>query len=145
MLKPGPKGQMGKCKRCGQWADIRVIRPFCTQCYSIHYEKRVAHVIKSNKLIKRDDRVLMAVSGGKSSKLRAFIKTANCLIFTWALSIWMSILECANERSERVSEFARNVISHFILSGLRLLACDQQIKEKAAAMSVRSARRSSAT
>ena len=109
-----------KCTRCKEWATIRITKPFCDTCFSLHYQKRMVKVIKHNKLIKRDDRVLMAVSGGKDSLSCAHSLANLREMFNFHLGVIhmdVSILECTNERSERVvSEFCkeRDLPFHYV-------------------------------
>ncbi len=111
---------LGKCTRCNKWAEIKISYPFCADCFTIHYEKRVTHLIKSKQLIKRDDRVLVAVSGGKDSLSAAHALSKLRTVFNFHLGVLhidVGILECTNERSELVvSEFckARNLPFHFV-------------------------------
>lgn len=56
-----------KCKRCGKEAQINILAPFCESCFKIHYEKRVENLVRKYNLIRRGDKVLVAVSGGKDS------------------------------------------------------------------------------
>jgi len=59
-----------KCKRCRGAAVIEVRRhnaAFCGPCFEHHFREQVRRAIKSHDMMGRDDRVLVAVSGGKDS------------------------------------------------------------------------------
>jgi uncharacterized protein (TIGR00269 family) len=59
-----------KCKRCRGPAVIEVRRhnaAFCQPCFDHHFVEQVKRAIKSKDMLRPDDRVLVAVSGGKDS------------------------------------------------------------------------------
>jgi uncharacterized protein (TIGR00269 family) len=61
---------VSKCKRCRAPAVIEVRRhnaAFCQPCFELHFREQVKRAIKSGRMIGPDDRVLVAVSGGKDS------------------------------------------------------------------------------
>jgi len=136
MSDPNNPRKMGKCTRCEKWAEIKITKPFCAECFILHYEKRMAKVIKHNKLIQRDDRVLMAVSGGKDSLSCAHALSKLRETFNFHLGILhmdVSLLECTNERSEAVvGEFCkvRNIPFHFVRFKDYLGVTIAQVKEK---------------
>jgi uncharacterized protein (TIGR00269 family) len=58
------------CKRCGQGAVIEIRRhnaAFCKDCFIVVVRNQVARAIDEYAMIGRDDRILVAVSGGKDS------------------------------------------------------------------------------
>lgn len=59
-----------RCKRCTEAAVIDVRRhhaSFCADCFLHHCREQVRRSIDKHKMIGRDERVLVAVSGGKDS------------------------------------------------------------------------------
>jgi tRNA-5-methyluridine54 2-sulfurtransferase len=59
-----------KCKRCRAPAVIEVRRhnaAFCQPCFEHHFVEQVKRAIKSGGMLRPEDRVLVAVSGGKDS------------------------------------------------------------------------------
>jgi tRNA-5-methyluridine54 2-sulfurtransferase len=59
-----------KCKTCPGKAVIDIRRhnaAFCGNCFLAHVERQVVRTIEGEKMLSLDDRVLVAVSGGKDS------------------------------------------------------------------------------
>ncbi|MFQ5846974.1 MAG: ATP-binding protein [Candidatus Methylomirabilales bacterium] len=59
-----------KCRTCPAKAVIEVRRhnaAFCKGCFIAHVERQVQKTIETEKMLSRDDRVLVAISGGKDS------------------------------------------------------------------------------
>ena len=59
-----------KCRRCRQPAVVEVRRHnagFCAECFLHHCREQVRRAVDAFDMIGRDDRVLVAVSGGKDS------------------------------------------------------------------------------
>ena len=59
-----------KCKVCRQHAVVDVRRhnaAFCQEHFVVHIHNQVARTIKEFKMFDPDDRLLIAVSGGKDS------------------------------------------------------------------------------
>ena len=59
-----------KCKTCAAKAVIEMRRhnaAFCTGCFCTHVERQVQKTVDTEKMLSKDDRVLVAVSGGKDS------------------------------------------------------------------------------
>ncbi len=59
-----------KCKVCSEKAVIDIRRhnaAFCKGCFITHFERQVQKTIESEKMLSKEDRVLVAVSGGKDS------------------------------------------------------------------------------
>jgi uncharacterized protein (TIGR00269 family) len=66
----GGAGAMTKCRRCGGSAVIELRRhnaAFCEPCYLRYVHEQVKRAIEDFDMFGRDDRVLVAVSGGKDS------------------------------------------------------------------------------
>lgn len=68
---------MAKCKRCGAknsevylaYANLNL----CPDCFMLLTERKVKHAIETYRLLSKDDRVGVAVSGGKDSSSLAYI------------------------------------------------------------------------
>src|SRR5256884_2580464 len=61
---------VSKCKRCKAPAVIEVRRhnaAFCQPCFEHHFVEQIKRAIKSKDMLRPDQRVLVAVSGGKDS------------------------------------------------------------------------------
>lgn len=59
-----------KCTRCREKAVVALpshTAGFCRECYLIFFERQVQRAIKDQKLFTFDDRILIALSGGKDS------------------------------------------------------------------------------
>jgi tRNA-5-methyluridine54 2-sulfurtransferase len=59
-----------RCKRCGGAASIEIRRhnaAFCSDCFVHHVREQVKRTIKGFDMLRPEDRVLVAVSGGKDS------------------------------------------------------------------------------
>jgi uncharacterized protein (TIGR00269 family) len=66
----GGSGGGSKCKRCREPAVVEIRRhnaAFCQACFEHHFHEQVKRAIKSNEMLRPDDRVLVAISGGKDS------------------------------------------------------------------------------
>src|SRR5438067_491067 len=66
----GGAAAVTKCKRCRGPAVVEIRRhnaAFCRPCFEHHVHEQVKRAIKSNDMLGPDDRVLVAVSGGKDS------------------------------------------------------------------------------
>src|SRR5262245_42618812 len=59
-----------RCKRCGDDAVVEVRRhnaAWCSDCFLTVFRNQVERTIEHGDMLDRDDRVLVAVSGGKDS------------------------------------------------------------------------------
>ena len=66
----GPGRQATKCRRCGAPAVIELRRhnaAFCQPCFEHYVREQVKRAIKDLRMFGPDDRILVAVSGGKDS------------------------------------------------------------------------------
>jgi uncharacterized protein (TIGR00269 family) len=69
-LRPVISGGAMRCKRCAGPAVIEVRRhnaAFCKDCFVIVVRNQVARAIDDHEMFRSDDRILVAVSGGKDS------------------------------------------------------------------------------
>lgn len=109
-----------KCTSCKKEAEIKIIYPFCKECFIRHYEKRVKKLIKKFKLIREGDKILVAISGGKDSLSCAYILNKLKENFNFkleALHIDVGIQKCTNVRTRNIVEnFCReaNIEFHFL-------------------------------
>ncbi|MGJ8455238.1 TIGR00269 family protein [Pseudothermotoga sp. U03pept] len=80
-----------KCKKCSKTAVIRLIQhntAFCAEHFIEYFEKCIQRTITEYSMIQKDDRVLVAVSGGKDSMTLWYVlnklgyKTSGLLIDT---------------------------------------------------------------
>ncbi len=59
-----------KCRRCGAKAVVKLRAhnsAFCPQCFFVFFRRQVEKAIRSWRMFERDERVMIAVSGGKDS------------------------------------------------------------------------------
>jgi len=59
-----------RCRRCGKKAVVQIRRhntAFCEECFLQYFRGQVARAIDEEKMFTREDKVLVAVSGGKDS------------------------------------------------------------------------------
>ena len=60
-----------KCRRCRQTAVVDVRRHnagFCAECFVQHCGEQVRRAVDGFQMLEPDDRVMVAVSGGKDSQ-----------------------------------------------------------------------------
>ncbi|MFH7881008.1 MAG: ATP-binding protein [Candidatus Aenigmatarchaeota archaeon] len=101
-----------KCVRCGKEASIKVLAPLCNECFIISYENRVEKVIKKFRLIEKNDKVLVAVSGGKDSLSCALVlsKLRNKLNFEMEILTMDVNTYCfSNKIKEFVEDFSKRI------------------------------------
>src|SRR5215813_13883173 len=58
------------CTKCKTKAVMKIPRhhaAFCKECFNVFVHDQVARAVRSQKMFKKDDRILVAVSGGKDS------------------------------------------------------------------------------
>ncbi len=58
------------CKQCGEKAKILLPygpHAFCAEHFNAYFENRIRKTIRENELLKRNEKILMALSGGKDS------------------------------------------------------------------------------
>jgi tRNA-5-methyluridine54 2-sulfurtransferase len=66
----GGSGKAMRCRRCGEPAVIELRRhnaAFCRNCFVRHVHEQVKRAIATHRMLEPNDRVLVAVSGGKDS------------------------------------------------------------------------------
>ncbi len=105
-----------KCKRCQDKAVIQLRQhnaAFCHPCFIGYFRRQVQRAIEQQKMFTRDDRVLIAVSGGKDS-LALWEVLAELGYTAVGLHIDLGIGDYSSESSEITERFAHD-------RGLRLI------------------------
>ena len=99
-----------KCRFCGKRAEIVIRRhriSLCTTCYPGFFEKQVMHAIERGKMFSREDRICVAVSGGKDSM--SLIHALNKLGFdVVAVHIDLGIEKYSKECRKVVESYCRS-------------------------------------
>src|SRR5689334_16916939 len=70
VISGGARGRRSRCKRCGEPAVIELRRhnaAFCQPCFERYVRGQVERAIDDHSMFGRNDRVMVAVSGGKDS------------------------------------------------------------------------------
>jgi|UniRef100_A0A7V5Y062 tRNA(Ile)-lysidine synthase TilS/MesJ len=96
-----------RCVVCKKEAEIKILAPFCSQCFITHYQRRVERVIKRWQLISKNERILVCVSGGKDSLSCAEVLYQLKDRFQFELAVLhldVNFFRCANERTKKVVE-----------------------------------------
>jgi len=65
-----------KCSRCGRESAVELAylgERLCDKCFTSLFEKRVRKTIRLNKLLRRDDLIGVALSGGKDSAVALYL------------------------------------------------------------------------
>ncbi|HEX2031682.1 MAG TPA: ATP-binding protein [Actinomycetota bacterium] len=97
------------CKRCREAAVIEVRRhnaAFCRPCFVHHVREQVKRTIRSFGMLGRDDRVLVAVSGGKDS-LALWDVLLDLGYEATGLYLGLGIGDYSDASREKVRDFAR--------------------------------------
>ncbi|MEM0329951.1 MAG: ATP-binding protein [Archaeoglobaceae archaeon] len=97
-----------KCKKCGKKAvaNLRAYRiVLCADCYLEFYKRLVERSIKKFKIFREDDKILLAVSGGKDSSAMASVLKDIGFEFEM-LYIDLGIGEYSEESKEKVKRLA---------------------------------------
>lgn len=92
-----------KCKICKKEAEIKILAPYCKECFLNQYKKKVERVIKKFSLIEKGEKILVCVSGGKDSlSLADVLKKLNYDISI--LHIDVHIGKCRNIKTKEIVE-----------------------------------------
>lgn len=94
-----------KCVSCKKPAEVKILYKFCRDCFITHYQRRVEKVVKKFNLIEPQDRVLIAVSGGKDSLSCADVLARLAKIIKFNLAVIhldVGVNACTNIRTEAV-------------------------------------------
>lgn len=100
-----------RCKKCGKRAvvNLKAYRiALCSECYLDFYKEIVQRSIKKYKIFNENDRILVAVSGGKDSSAMAFVLKELGYDFEM-LYIDLGIGNYSKESREKVEELAKIV------------------------------------
>jgi uncharacterized protein (TIGR00269 family) len=98
-----------KCKRCQGRAEVQLRAhnaAFCRPCYVFFFRRQVERAIESHEMLARQERVLVAVSGGKDS-LALWDVLAELGFDTTGLYVGLGIGEYSDRSFEKVDAFAR--------------------------------------
>ena len=119
-----------RCRKCNTKAVIGLPRhnaAFCKVCFNEYVHDQVRRAIKSERMFNRDDRILVAVSGGKDS-LALWDILLKLGYRTDALYVDLGIADYSIKSREKVEQFAHMAAqSH----GVALLIHTVQEKEGA--------------
>lgn len=94
-----------KCISCKKPAEVKILYPFCKDCFIKHYEMRVKRLIKKFQLLSQADNILVAVSGGKDSLSCAHILSKLRPFYNYNIAVLhldVGVPECMNSRTENV-------------------------------------------
>lgn len=108
-----------KCKVCKAEAVVSLRShnaAFCSECYKEFFSRQVDRAIKSKKLCTLNDRILVALSGGKDS-LSLMLELSRQGYNVTGLYIDLSIAESSLKARMHVEKFCSK-------HGLKLLICD---------------------
>jgi len=97
-----------KCKRCRAKAEIKLRHhnaAFCRPCFVFFVQRQVERTIAQDKMFGKDDRVLIAVSGGKDS-LALWEILAGLGYATTGLHLALGIGEYSSESTRKTQAFA---------------------------------------
>jgi tRNA-5-methyluridine54 2-sulfurtransferase len=122
-----------RCVVCKKEAEIKILAPFCSQCFITHYQRRVERVIKRWQLISKNERILVCVSGGKDSLSCAEVLYQLKDRFQFELAVLhldVNFSRCANERTKKLlKNFVRKGTFLFILLLLRSISTSKKLKK----------------
>jgi tRNA-5-methyluridine54 2-sulfurtransferase len=96
-----------KCRRCKEIAAVALPShhtAFCPACFEVYFSRQVERAIHSHKLLAPDDKVLVAVSGGKDS-LALIHQLAHLGYRVTALHIDLGIKDSSGPAREIVAGF----------------------------------------
>lgn len=92
-----------RCAQCKNEAEITIVQPLCRSCFLKQYETRVQRCVTKYKLFTPDDRILVAVSGGKDSLSCAHVLYTLGYPIS-ALHVDVGVSVCTNPRTRHVVE-----------------------------------------
>jgi len=111
-----------RCVKCGGEAAVGMDYAnvhFCRECFKEFFEKKVRSTVLKYAMIKPDDRVLVAVSGGKdSSSLLFALRKVFPDLKIEALHINLGIKGYSEESEQKVYELVNSVKTNLILFDL---------------------------
>lgn len=98
-----------KCTRCREPAEVKLRAhnsAFCRPCYLMFFRRRVERAIEHEKMFTRDERVLVAISGGKDS-LALWDVLADAGYATVGFHLALGIGGYSERSRQRTEAFAR--------------------------------------
>jgi len=114
---------MPKCRKCGREAQVYIGYAklnLCSACFKEFFERKVRSTIDKYKMIERDDRVAVAISGGKDSAALLFVlRELFPELEMKAIHINLGIGGYSEECEEKVRELLNHVDAELILFDLR--------------------------
>ncbi len=110
-----------KCVRCGVGASVRLRRhrtSFCEKCYTLYFERQVERAIEEFDIFRKDENVLVAISGGKDSMSlwNVLLEKGYRVI---ALHIDLGIGQYSRSSREVVEKFAKEKGAELIVYDLK--------------------------
>jgi len=99
-----------KCTRCREPAEVKLRShnsAFCRECFLLFFRRRVERAIEHQEMFRRDDRILVAVSGGKDS-LALWDVLADAGYRTVGFHLALGIGGYSDRSRERSESFARS-------------------------------------
>ncbi len=122
-----------KCTRCREKAVVALpshTAGFCSSCFLVFFERQVQKAIKDNQLFTFDDRILIALSGGKDS-LALARQLKNLGYDITGLHIDLAIPESSPAARDHVERFCQtNAISLHVLEMAGLGMAIPEVKAK---------------
>lgn len=108
-----------KCTKCGEQAVVPIRRhnaAFCTEHFFEYFDNQVQRAIKEHRMFTRDDKILVAVSGGKDS-LAIWDVLLRLGYEAHGLYIDLGIGEYSKRSTEKVRKFAeeRDAVLRIVL------------------------------
>jgi len=98
-----------KCRRCQKQAVVALPShntAFCADCYLLFFKRQVEKAIKDHKLLTQNDKVLVAISGGKDS-LALTWQLANLGYDVTGLHIDLAIPDSSEKAREITTNFCK--------------------------------------
>lgn len=123
-----------KCIACKKPAQVNILYKFCKDCFITHYQRRVERIVRKFNLIEEEDRILVAVSGGKDSLSCAdlLIRLSKLVKFELGvIHLDVGVSACTNIRTEAVvREFCeRRGVPFYFLSFREVLGFSYDLEE----------------
>jgi len=103
-----PRRSHMKCTRCRGKAEVNLPQhnaAFCRSCYVFYFQRRVEQAVKKQHMFTREDKILVAVSGGKDS-LALWDILAEAGYTTTGLHLSLGIGEYSEHSTETTRAFA---------------------------------------
>jgi len=100
-----------KCSRCGVTAQVALPSHhsgFCPDCFQMYFSRQVERAIHSHRMFSKDDKVLVALSGGKDS-LALFLELVRQGYNVTGLHIDLGIPESSVAARAKVEAFCERV------------------------------------